>query len=350
MDKQNSQIALTVLLPVYNAGKFLPTAIKSMLLQTHGNFELLIIDDGSTDNSAEIIHSFADDRIRYVKIEHSGLSAALNRGLAEAKYDIVARMDADDISIPTRLEIQIARFSQMPSNSILSCNYVFYSEESGDIERIHHGGEGFQEHIFNPDRRYVWGLLENPVTHEDILRALPLHNVINHAGVMYNRHFILDNGGYALQRIEDYELWLRLKSKANFENISTPLMAVSYHKDSLSREKIGRSNAIIYNITRELFENTGLLFALGIHPEEVNGLRAWREYFYGDKSFARKYWVKSFAQINVDARSIVAYLATYLPPDLFTRFKESRYRFRLNYHRKKSSPEISFIESFIRKI
>ncbi len=344
----HSEIAVTVLLPVYNAQYFLRTAIKSILLQTHGNFELLIIDDGSTDKSAEIIKSFTDERIRYIKVEHNGLSKALNIGLTEAKYDIVARMDADDISVPNRIELQIAKFSKLPYNTVLSCGYVLFSERDKytNIGADTPPANG----ITTSSTRYVWGLADLPATHEEITRSLPLHNVINHAGVMYNRKFILENGGYAIQPIEDYELWLRLKAAASFAIIPAPLMAILYRGNSLSRARINESNAIIYNLTKELFENTALLFSMGILPKEVNGLRGWREYFYGSKTLAREYWIKSFSQNNLDARSVIGFCTTYLPDDLFRRFKESRYRFRLNYYREKSSPEIRSIESFLREL
>lgn len=95
---------ITVLLPVYNGGKYIRTAIHSILTQTYKNFELYIVDDGSTDNTKEVIGEFTDQRIRYEYIEHAGLSSAINYGLKNASCDIVARMDADDISLPKRLE------------------------------------------------------------------------------------------------------------------------------------------------------------------------------------------------------------------------------------------------------
>jgi len=96
---------ISVVLPTYNAGDYLLRAVNSILDQTLTDFELLIIDDGSTDNTAEIIAGFEDDRIVAITLpQNKGLIRALNHGLERAKGDYIARMNADDIALPTRLE------------------------------------------------------------------------------------------------------------------------------------------------------------------------------------------------------------------------------------------------------
>src|ERR1035437_4628881 len=95
-----NNIPITVLLATYNCGGYIQTSINSILKQSYGNFELLIIDDGSEDNSEEIIRSLNSEKIRYIRLKHAGRSAALNCGLKEAKFEWVALMDADDIAVP----------------------------------------------------------------------------------------------------------------------------------------------------------------------------------------------------------------------------------------------------------
>jgi glycosyltransferase involved in cell wall biosynthesis len=100
-------------MPVYNGSKHLSDAVDSILTQTYTNFEFLIIDDASTDNSFEILKSYKDDRIRLIKNEKNiGLSASLNKGLNLALGKYIARMDQDDISLPNRLEKQIEYFKE----------------------------------------------------------------------------------------------------------------------------------------------------------------------------------------------------------------------------------------------
>jgi glycosyltransferase involved in cell wall biosynthesis len=104
---------ISVVMPVYNAAQYLREAIDSILNQTFRDFEFIIINDGSTDRSLEIIQSYNDDRIRLINQKNTGLAKALNNGIAIAKSDFIARMDADDISIPERLTSQ---FSFLESN------------------------------------------------------------------------------------------------------------------------------------------------------------------------------------------------------------------------------------------
>src|SRR5690348_7082970 len=101
----NSRV--TVLMPVYNSEKYIWAAIHSVINQTWNDFELLIVNDGSTDGTQEIIKSFADDRIVLINQENGGVAKALNKGLMHAKGDYIARFDADDICFPDRLEEQV---------------------------------------------------------------------------------------------------------------------------------------------------------------------------------------------------------------------------------------------------
>jgi glycosyltransferase involved in cell wall biosynthesis len=121
----SDNVPITVLMATYNCGQYILTSINSILRQSYENFELLIIDDGSEDNSEEIIRSLNSDRIRYIKLKHIGFSAALNYGLKEAKFDWVARMDADDIAIPDRLEKEIKLINKSSTDIIFS-NSVFF--------------------------------------------------------------------------------------------------------------------------------------------------------------------------------------------------------------------------------
>ena len=102
-------------MPAYNAEKYINEAIDSILAQTFTDFEFIIIDDGSTDSTCAIVESYSDSRIRFFKNEHNlGVAATLNRGLDLARGEYIARMDADDISLPTRFEKQAAYMDSHP--------------------------------------------------------------------------------------------------------------------------------------------------------------------------------------------------------------------------------------------
>ena len=117
---------ITIIVPVYNGSIYLSETLNSLLSQTFANFELLVIDDGSTDASSEIVRSFKDDRIRLIRKENSGLCHTLNRGIAEARTSYIARNDQDDISFPQRLECQLKVMNDHPEAiALLAYNTKF---------------------------------------------------------------------------------------------------------------------------------------------------------------------------------------------------------------------------------
>ena len=105
---------VTVLMPAYNAGSYIAEAIRSVLAQSFTDFELLIVNDGSTDNTGRIIRSFTDSRITVIDQANQGIAAALNTGLSKAKAPYIARFDADDICLPGRLQNQFDFLSYTP--------------------------------------------------------------------------------------------------------------------------------------------------------------------------------------------------------------------------------------------
>jgi len=200
--------AITVAMSVYNGERFLAAAIESVLGQTFGDFEFLILDDGSTDATAAILRSYAraDSRVRPIIRENRGLVASLNEMLGQAKAPIVARMDADDICRPNRFERQLAFLDQHPDHGVVGS----WSEDMGE-----HG-----EPIFRTGA-------DHPITHEEVLEAIAEgRQVICHPAAMYRRDVVLSVGGYhaAFRHCEDYDLWLRLASVTKLGNVPERLV------------------------------------------------------------------------------------------------------------------------------
>ena len=121
----SSQPVISVILPVYNAERFLREAIDSVLKQTFVDFEFIILNDGSTDKTEDIILSYKDPRIRYVKNEKNlKLIKTLNKGVDMARGKYIARMDADDISLPERFEKEVAYLEAHPDVAVVSCYHI----------------------------------------------------------------------------------------------------------------------------------------------------------------------------------------------------------------------------------
>ncbi|NUN10348.1 MAG: glycosyltransferase [Ignavibacteriaceae bacterium] len=295
---------VTVLMTVYNGAEYVSRAIHSILIQTYKEFQFLIIDDGSTDNTKEVIHSFKDPRINYHYIPNSGLGTALNYGLGIAKYDWIARMDADDISHPQRLEKQIM-IAVRNDFDVISCQYAVFEEE-----RI----------------RYVILSSEH---HPDIKKRLAIHNEISHPGVLFNRQTIINSGGYYPGVFEDFELWLRIKDRVKFYILPEVLIFLNLRMNSYSRTDSELRRKEVYDILAPYY-NSDLTKEFGIKQEENNIIRGWREFIYGDKIKAREYW--SSTPFNyLGLRILTAYMLTFFPTNFILKFQKCNLRFRINY-------------------
>ncbi|CAH2031079.1 glycosyltransferase family 2 protein [Trichlorobacter ammonificans] len=204
---------VTVLMAVYNGAAYLREAVESVLAQTFGDFEFVIVDDGSTDESARIVQSYTDPRIRLVRNEGNiGLSASLNRGLELAHGTYVARMDADDISLPKRLATQISFMDAHPQVGICG-SWVEWFDDS------QHTG--------------TWGL----PTDDEALKCLLLFSPsLYHPTVMFRKRLFDDAAlRYATDfaQAQDYELWCRLMDVCAFANISEVLVRHRRHAQSV---------------------------------------------------------------------------------------------------------------------
>ena len=213
---------VTVLMPAYNAGKYIAEAIQSVLAQDFPDFELLIVDDGSTDDTREVIGRFADERIRLLRQENQGISAALNAGLAEARGYYIARFDADDICLPERLTRQIGFLDANPA-------YVLTGSEA---EYILEDGE----HLF--DFHCI------AYSHEEIMEKLTRRCPFIHSAVMYRKKEVLDAGAYSLyaHNFEDYLLWIQLARAGKFHNLPERLIKVRINPSSVTIDEKWRGS------------------------------------------------------------------------------------------------------------
>ncbi|MGF1902958.1 glycosyltransferase family 2 protein [Aliivibrio sifiae] len=206
---------ITVLMSVYNGQEFLAEAIESVLGQTFSNFEFIIINDGSTDQTLGIINKYAciDNRIVLVSRENKGLIASLNEGieLANAKY--IARMDADDICLPERFQIQ---FDFMEANPEIGV--------CGSWAKVF--GEGMNK------------ILRHPATMNQLKPKLLFSVCFAHPTVIIRREILLDNNlrySAKAEGCEDYELWTRLINHTQFSNVQQVLLKYRYVATSISR-------------------------------------------------------------------------------------------------------------------
>ena len=206
---------VSVLLPVYNAEKYLSEAIDSILNQTYANFEFIIINDGSIDNSEKIILSYNDRRIRYIRNEKNiRLVASLNKGIQLARGRYLVRMDADDISMPNRIEKQVT-----------------FMENNLKV-----GVCGSYLRVFGDERRVVISKL--PIMDKDIRASLLVRNSLGHPNVIIRKSTLTVNGvcyDERFYRMEDWGLWITLMPKCKFANCPEVLLNYRWVNTSESR-------------------------------------------------------------------------------------------------------------------
>jgi glycosyltransferase involved in cell wall biosynthesis len=213
-----SEIRVSIILPIYNAELFLGTALRSILDQTFVDFELIAINDGSTDNSADILASFHDNRLRIINNDgNKGLIHTLNKGLDEAKGKYIARMDADDVALPNRLEIQLKRLAENPSIVLIGTN----------MEQI-------------DSRGLTVGYIDYPETDMSIRETLKTHSAFGHPTVIFDKKAAIEVGGYRgeFKHCEDYDLWLRLSTKGELANVQIPLLRYRIHSNQITFNNI----------------------------------------------------------------------------------------------------------------
>lgn len=227
---------VTVLMSVYNGEKYLREAIDSILNQTFKDFEFLIIDDGSTDSSPEIIRSYTDPRIRLIQNKKNiGLTRSLNKGLKLAKGEYIARQDADDISLPERLEREVAIAGAHPEITVVTTGFANFvnSIREDNRDSVNKGGTDEIE----------W------IGFEDLLEG----NKIFHGSVLFKRRDVLDIGGYdeRLPKAQDYDLWLRVSRKVEIIKLKRILFLRRLHFDCVSMKGILKQEYYADKVKRE---------------------------------------------------------------------------------------------------
>jgi glycosyltransferase involved in cell wall biosynthesis len=224
--------AVSVLMPAYNAERYLEEAVESILAQTYKDFEFLIIDDGSTDGTRGILERFAarDPRVRYRSRPNTGLVVALNEMIAMARAPLLARMDADDVALPDRFERQVHYLKAHPEVLVVG----------GMIDLIDYKGR-------------VIASGGNPLTDDAELQqsALEGKTPLSHPTVMMRREVVLAVGGYRqeMDLAEDLDLWLRLGERGQLANLPRVVLKYRLHAQSVcwsrQSQQIDRCRAAI---------------------------------------------------------------------------------------------------------
>jgi glycosyltransferase involved in cell wall biosynthesis len=218
---------ISIIMPVWNGEKYLAAAVDSLLAQTYTDFELLVIDDGSTDRTPEILRSYADPRLRVLRLDHAGIVVALNHGLSQAKAQWVARLDADDLSLPRRLELQWQAVNRHPQAVLCHTNVTYFGEDSLSI-----------------------GEARLPRSRSFTALRLCYQCPIVHSTVLFKKSAALAAGGYLPEErhAEDFSLWGRLLEQGEFVTLPQKLVQFRVHQQSVSQKNLEVQRALARQI------------------------------------------------------------------------------------------------------
>ena len=215
MDSNEIMSQVTIILPVYNGERYLREAIDSVLAQTYRDFELWVVNDGSTDGTVAIVDSYTDPRVKRVDNPHNmGLVATLNRAFAMVESPYIARMDDDDIWHPQKLELQMALLKSRPDVGVCGTSI----HKFGDVDAIH---------IF-------------PEESDALKVGLLFYCMMSHPSVVYRRSMLVETGlTYRKDYFpaEDYKMWLDVLKQSNIYNLQQPLVEYRQHGGQICREK-----------------------------------------------------------------------------------------------------------------
>ncbi|MEE4348763.1 MAG: glycosyltransferase [Pacificimonas sp.] len=252
--------AVSILMSVRDGERFLPSTLASLRAQTFADVEYVVIDDGSTDRTGRILDRFADRQKRVTLLRNKvsrGLAASLNLGLRECRANLVARADADDIHMPSRLAKQVSFLEGNGDAGLVSCGF----------RRIDAAGEVID--------------VETAMTDPDLIAfAMMFETPILHPGAMFRRKAVREIGGYdeTLWTAQDSDLWLRLRETTRLANIAEPLVDYRVHDGGIVARRGKKGDRLSHKVKqRALSEYCECAFAIDEAAAAVEMMRGYHK-------------------------------------------------------------------------
>ena len=277
---------VSVILPTYNRAHLVGRAIESVFKQSYSDLELIVVDDGSTDNTQSDIKKFSDSRFRYVAVSHGGGAAARNAGIQAAKGQFIAFQDSDDEWFPSKLEKQMNLFSE--SNSEVGAVYCGFYKIGRDGMRKYYPGEEVHKKE---------GM---------IYRELLSGNFITTQSAVVRRECLDKVGCFdiSLPGMQEWDLWIRVSEYYLFGYVPEALLVTYFTDDSITSNQSGRLKAkeIIFNKYTDAFRQYPKIYSS--HAYAIGHALALK----GDMSESKHYLLESFKKRPWSMRSLISYI------------------------------------------
>jgi len=305
---------VSIIIPTFNYGKYICEALDSILSQTFENFEIIIVDDGSTDNTRDICLSYGP-RIKYIYQDNAGVSAARNKGMSVALGKYISFLDADDIMMPYKLEVQKELMDEAdPSTGFISTEFSMYKD--GKVVHRFYSKKFFNIFLENKDLDYekIFSnrkslrelscpeeYLERYIYSGNISKCLIMGNFIMPSSTMFRRD-CLENFDPSLPNYEDYELFCRLSKKYKAGYLDIPTVLYRVHDDSLSSDKnIERRLKCYFDIVEMVWHRDPRFY--GQFKKEINLALARKAYGLGRYYLSNKRYGEAFVYFKESLRN-----------------------------------------------
>lgn len=298
-----NRCTVSVVLPTYNRAGIIHNSIKSVLNQTVKDYEIIIVDDCSTDNTLEVINRFNDKRIKYIRHKkRKGGSAARNTGIKCSNTEYIAFLDSDDEWFPTKLEKQINKFDY--SSKDIGLLYTWL---------IHYGKDGNPLFTSKPNEK------------GNLLRKLLIKNIIGSASsVMVRKNVFASIGGFdeSLPARQDMDLWVRISQNFLIDVVPEILAKISrqnkYERISSNKIKLLTAREQFYQKYKKLLRKENLTYFYLCNLGQF-----YREYFEDQKKL-RSYFIKAIKSKPISLRPYVLFLSSFLPPNIYKSILSSK--------------------------
>lgn len=321
--ERKKNFKITVLMSVYNGATHLREAINSVLTQTISNFEFLIIDDGSSDNSLEIIEGYDDSRIRVIKNrDNIGLTRSLNKGLKLARGEYIARIDCDDICLPSRLERQLEFMSQNPEIGVCG-SWVIVMKESGEYLR---------KFPVSHDEIQCFMLFKTPLAHPS---GMIRKQVLTRNQLKYDPYFKYG---------QDMDLWDKCAMVCQMHNIDEPLIKYREHANQVGKKHRGEQKFFSNSVRKNILKRSGLLkssqveeahqylcISSKINRESLDRLQFWLSQLKSSNDKQKFYPEPIFSQVLSWRFFYECKKASFLGINSFFKFQNSDFKYFTDY-------------------
>jgi len=306
---------ISVIIPTYNSKKYIGEAINSVLCQTCTDYEIIVIDDGSTDNTKEIIENNFP-QVRYYYLPHRGASRARNYGIQRARGEYIAFLDADDLWLAEKLQKQIGVFNADQELMLVFTEHRFFDSN------------GIREATFSKKERLMTG---------DVVKNIFLYSHVALPTVMVRKNVFQEIGYFEeyLNVAEDDNLWIRIALKFRIHLLDEVLVHCRMTEDSLSRTTSGLVTGVLKNV--ELIEKKYPELRKRLGPVNIRRKKSYvysdYGYFYfsnGDYAMSRRYYFKSIKHyFNIS--SLIYLLFSFFPPSIIEKVRVYKRKYEFSH-------------------